>query len=190
MKNEPKKPNEPLDPEDTRNADPITGEPGSHPVSTGIGATGAGLAGTVIGTAVGGPVGGVIGAIVGGVGGGYAGKAVGEGVNPTEEEAYWRENHSTQPMGSEPFENYAPAYRSGYEGYNRHRDSERAFDAAEEEIRADYEKHGNTVPWEKARGASLSAWERAAARHASPGTRDETGGPITGGNLGQPMPPL
>lgn len=45
------------------NRDPITGEPGSHPVGTGVGAAGAGLAGAAAGMAVGGPVGGVIGAV-------------------------------------------------------------------------------------------------------------------------------
>ncbi|MES2571719.1 MAG: hypothetical protein V4710_16905, partial [Verrucomicrobiota bacterium] len=43
------------------NRDPITGEPGSHPVATGAGAAGGGAAGAAIGTAVAGPVGTVHG---------------------------------------------------------------------------------------------------------------------------------
>ena len=37
------------------NEDPITGEPGSHPVGTGLGAAGGAAAGAALGTAVGGP---------------------------------------------------------------------------------------------------------------------------------------
>ncbi len=76
----------------SENADPITGEHGSHPVGTGVGALGAGAAGMAIG-AVGGPVGAVIGGIAGAVGGAYAGKGVAESVNPTEEDAHWQSNY-------------------------------------------------------------------------------------------------
>ena len=67
-----------------RNADPITDEPGSHPVGTGIGgAVGGAIAGAMIGTVVG-PVGTAIGAAIGAIAGGFAGKAVAETVNPTD----------------------------------------------------------------------------------------------------------
>src|SRR3954463_13774531 len=79
-----------------RNPDPITGAPGSHPIGTGVGAAGAGAAGAAIG-AVAGPVGAAVGAVVGAVAGGLAGKGVAEAVNPTEEDAYWRDNYSTRP---------------------------------------------------------------------------------------------
>ncbi len=66
------------------NRDPITGEPGSHPVGTGLGAAAGGAAaGAAVGT-VAGPVGTGIGAAVGAVAGGLAGKAAGEHFNPTE----------------------------------------------------------------------------------------------------------
>jgi phage tail tape-measure protein len=76
---------------DTRNQneDPITHEPGAHPVSTGVGAAGGGATGAAIGLAMGGPVGGVIGAVVGALAGGFAGKAVGEAVEPTQENESW-----------------------------------------------------------------------------------------------------
>src|SRR4051794_28198101 len=45
----------------SQNPDPLTGEPGSHPVATGLGAAAASAAGLAIGTAVAGPVGTVIG---------------------------------------------------------------------------------------------------------------------------------
>lgn len=183
MNNPSEKSERPLDHEDKSNPDPITGQPGSHPVATGIGATGGALAATVAGAAVGGPLGGAIGAMIGGVAGGLAGKAVGEGVNPTEEEAYWRTSHPDQPHGNEPYDIYAPAYRSGYEGYNEHRQSHRSFDEAEADIRTNYEKEGNTVPWDKARGASRSAWERAAGRHAGAAAIQSSQGPSTTGNI-------
>ena len=87
------------------NRDPITGAPGSHPIGTGVGATGGGVAGMAAGAAIGTAVapgvgtviGGVAGAVAGGVGGGYAGKAAAEAVNPTDETAYWRDNFRTRP---------------------------------------------------------------------------------------------
>ena len=45
------------------NADPITGEPGSHPVGTGVGASAGAIAGAVLGTAVAGPLGTIVGGI-------------------------------------------------------------------------------------------------------------------------------
>ena len=59
------------------NADPITGEPGSHPVGTGLGAAGGAAAGAAVGS-VGGPLGTLVGGAVGAVVGGLAGSAVGE----------------------------------------------------------------------------------------------------------------
>ena len=65
------------------NPDLITGEPGSHPIGTGVGAAGGAAAGAAIGTAVGGPVGTVVGGIIGAVTGGLAGKDVAENLDPT-----------------------------------------------------------------------------------------------------------
>src|SRR5829696_1050286 len=73
------------------NPDPITGEPGSHPVGTGLGAAGGGAAGAAIG-AVGGPVGVAVGAAIGAIVGGLSGKGVAEAIDPTAEQAYWQEN--------------------------------------------------------------------------------------------------
>jgi len=86
---------------DEANEDPITGEPASHPVGTGVGALGGAAAGAAVGVAVGGPVGAMIGAAVGGVAGGFAGKEVAESVNPTEEEAHWRENFGNRPYAAD-----------------------------------------------------------------------------------------
>ena len=63
------------DPVATAHPDPITGEPGAHPVGVGVGALSAGAAGAAIG-AIGGPIGVLIGAAIGAVAGGLAGKEV------------------------------------------------------------------------------------------------------------------
>lgn len=128
------------------------GAPGAHKVETGVGA----VAGAVL--AVGGPVGTVIGAIGGAVAGGVAGKAIGEQVNPTAEDAYWRENYSSRPYVTRDatFDDYGPAYRYGVDTAGQY--PGRSFDEAEPDLRGG---------WERARGPSRLSWDH--ARHA---TRD------------------
>jgi uncharacterized protein (TIGR02271 family) len=65
------------------NRDPITHEPGAHPVGTGAGAAAGGVAGAAAGS-VAGPVGTGVGAAAGAVIGGLGGKAAAEKFNPTE----------------------------------------------------------------------------------------------------------
>jgi uncharacterized protein (TIGR02271 family) len=145
------------------NHDPVSGEPGSHPVGTGVGAAGAGVAATVIGGLVGGPVGAVVGAVVGSVAGGLAGKSVAENVNPTEEDTYWRQNYGNRDY-VEPqrtYEDYQPAYQTGYEGFARHAgDTGRTYEEVEPDLQRDYESRrgGAGLPWEKAKGAARDAW--------------------------------
>src|SRR5689334_1733800 len=93
-----------------RNPDPITGEPGAHPVGTGAGAAAGGLAAGAAAGALGGPVGAIAGAVVGGVIGGLAGKEVAEQFDPTED-AYWREHYRERPYAdkSSDYETYRPA---------------------------------------------------------------------------------
>ncbi|MDQ6632733.1 MAG: hypothetical protein M3Y82_13425 [Verrucomicrobiota bacterium] len=149
-------------PDADANRDPITGEPGAHPVGTGLGAAGAGTAGTVIGAAVGGPIGAAIGAVVGSVAGGYGGKAVAEVIDPTREDAYWRENYSDQPWSesSYAYEDYQPAFRAGYEGYGRY--SGKTYEQAEPELQKDYGRlRGKSrLEWDKAKSATRAAWNR------------------------------
>ena len=64
------------------NRDPITGEPGSHPVGTAAGAAALGTAGAAAGAAAG-PIGVGVGAAAGAVIGGLTGKAASEQFNPT-----------------------------------------------------------------------------------------------------------
>src|SRR5687767_1105291 len=82
------------------NPDPITGAPGAHPLGVGVGAAAAGATGASNGTAEAGPVGTAVGAAIGAIAGGLAGKGVAELIDPTAEDAYWREQHRAQPYGT------------------------------------------------------------------------------------------
>ncbi|MDQ3684302.1 MAG: hypothetical protein M3430_01695 [Acidobacteriota bacterium] len=73
--------------DDPANIDPLSGEPGAHPISTAGGTAGGAIAGATIGTIVGGPVGTVVGGVIGGVAGALGGHELGEAVNPTDPEA-------------------------------------------------------------------------------------------------------
>lgn len=88
---------------DHRNKDPITDEPGSHPIGTGLGAGGGALTGAAIG-AVGGPIGAAAGAVVGAVLGGLAGHGAAEAISPTEAVSDTnepsRETHETEDDAS------------------------------------------------------------------------------------------
>jgi phage tail tape-measure protein len=143
------------------NPDPITGEPGSHPVGTGVGSAGGAAAGAAVGGAIGGPVGAVVGGAVGAVVGGAAGHAAGEAVNPTVEDAYWRENYSDRPYASSgrPYSDYQPAYRYGWESASRREYADKRF----EEVEGDLERG-----WGQARGTASASWEdsREATRDA------------------------
>src|SRR3989344_2543988 len=72
------------------NRDPLTNEPGSHPVGTGVGAA--------------------------------LGGAAAEAVNPTEEDAYWRESFHREPyyVGGRTYEQYRPAYELGWSSVGRY----------------------------------------------------------------------
>src|SRR5687768_10411843 len=107
-------PGEDIHREKDANRDPITDAPGAHPIGVGVGAAGAGTAGALIGS-VAGPVGTAVGAVVGAVAGGLAGKGVAEAVNPTAEDAYWRDEYRNRPYydAGTTYDEYAPAYRYG-----------------------------------------------------------------------------
>lgn len=152
-------PNDPNRDRDT-NPDAITGEPGSHPVGTGLGAAGGGAAGAAIGTAVGGPIGTVVGAVIGAISGGLAGKAVAEAVDPTAEDAYWREQHGSASYAKgRTYEDYQPAYRTGYESFGKYEPGTK-FEDAESELREEYSASKPKLPWEHARPAAEAAWKR------------------------------
>ena len=141
------------------NRDPITDEPGAHPVGTGLGATGGAVAGATVG-AIGGPIGSAVGGVIGAVVGGLAGKAAGEAVNPTAEEAYWRDNYTKEPYyeSGRSFDDYAPAYRMGMTSRTRYGD----WSTAEPKLKSEWETHrgASSLDWTKAQPASRAAWDR------------------------------
>ncbi len=145
----------------TLNRDPITDEPGAHPVGTGVGAAGGGLTGAAIGTAVAGPVGGVVGAALGAVAGGLAGKGIAEAIDPTGEDEYWRVNYRSRPyVDDEPYETFQPAYRYGWTA-RRH-----SLGASFEELENDLERGWESLEdrielgWDRARDAVRDGWDR------------------------------
>lgn len=147
------------------NRDPLTDEAGAHPVGVGIGAAGAGLAGGAIGS-VAGPVGTVIGAGIGAVAGGLAGKAVAEQVDPTIEDAYWRDTYLSRPyvVTGVDYSEYEPAYRYGWESARTY--STRSFNDVERDLERGWpQRRGmSSLSWERARAAVRDAWERVTTR--------------------------
>jgi hypothetical protein len=150
------------------NPDPITGEPGAHPVGTGIGAAAAGAAATAIG-ATAGPIGAVVGAVVGSVIGGLVGKSAAEATNPTVnpavEEHYWRESYSKRHYArpDRSYDAYQLAYQVGYEGYTAHTGENMSYAEIEPELEREYDRRndGSSVSWDDAKYAVRDAWERA-----------------------------
>lgn len=169
------------------NRDPISGEPGSHPVGVGVGTAAGGLAAGVAGGAMAGAMGGTaagpvgtaigaaIGAVVGGVAGGLAGKGVAESIDPTTEDAYWRENHASRPYADAgtSYDEYGPAYQYGWESRSRYQG--RAFDEVEPDLARDWDraKGQSRLGWDKAKHATRDAWDR--VERALPGDLDNDG---------------
>ncbi|MEJ7687402.1 MAG: PA2169 family four-helix-bundle protein [Variovorax sp.] len=143
------------------NRDPITGARGAHPVGTGLGATGGALAGAAAGSLAG-PVGTVVGLVAGAVAGGLGGKAVAEGVNPTQEEAYWRANYDKEKYydPARSYDDYGPAYEMGWAGR-----AERGtdFEVVEPSLASEWEtrRGASSLDWDQARPATRAAWDRA-----------------------------
>ena len=161
------------------NRDPISGAPGSHPVGTGVGALlGGATAGAAAGTVVG-PVGTVIGAAVGAVVGGLAGKGIAESIDPSVEDAYWRENFKTRPYADSgsSYEQYEPAYRYGVDSFSGY--PGRSFEDVEGDLSRDWDdKRGtSSLDWERAKHATRDAWNRLgdSAERAMPGDSDRDG---------------
>lgn len=143
------------------NRDPITEEPGAHPIGTGVGAAGGAVAGAAAG-AMAGPAGAAVGGVVGAVVGGLAGKAAGEAINPTAEEAFWRDNYHKEPYyeAGRSYDDYGPAYRLGLSGRQRYEDP---WTAVEPRLAGEWEdtRGNSTLNWDRARPASQAAWTRA-----------------------------
>jgi phage tail tape-measure protein len=143
------------------NRDPLTDEPGAHPVGVGVGAAGIGAAGAAIGSMAG-PVGTAIGAAAGAVVGGLIGKEAAEAIDPTAEDAYWRENYKSRPYATDGYnyDEYRPAYQYGWE--SRAARPSQTWDQAESELERDWQhaKFKTRLGWDNAKHAARDAWER------------------------------
>ncbi len=164
---------------DDLNRDPLTGALGSHPVGTGVGAAlGGAAAGAAAGTVVG-PVGTVIGAAVGAIVGGFAGKGVAEAIDPTAEDAYWRDNFKDRPyaVGGSSYDEYGPAYRYGVDSFGQY--PGRSFDDVERDMSRDWDSARGTssLDWDRAKHATRDAWDRLSdtVERATPGDSDRDG---------------
>ena len=82
-------------------------------------------------------------------------------INPTAEEAYWREAYRNEPYYRSDFnyDDYGPAYRVGYTGPMRRNGG---FEQLEGELRNDFDRvRGKSrLRWEDAREATRAAWRR------------------------------
>ncbi|WOD37463.1 hypothetical protein [Nodosilinea sp. E11] len=80
------------------------------------------------------------------------------------EDEYWRHNYATRPY-VEPdhsYEDYSPAYRTGYEGYSTYAKDGSTYKDAEPHLRTRYEQEygSSRLSWDTARHASQDAWDR------------------------------
>jgi len=82
--------------------------------------------------------------------------------DPSQEEAYWRENYRREPYYERgyTFEDYLPAYRAGWEGRVEYQ--WRSFDDVEPDLERRYRRYRGTsqLGWEKLHHAARAAWER------------------------------
>jgi hypothetical protein len=160
------------------NRDPLTGTPGAHPVGTAAGAVAGGLAaGAAVGT-VAGPVGTAVGAAVGAVVGGLAGKGIAEQIDPTREDAYWRDNYASRPyVSGASYDDYGPAYSYGWNSYSKY--PGRDFDDVESDLSRDWNsvKGKSSLTWERAKHAVRDSWHRLSdsVERAVPGDSDRDG---------------
>jgi hypothetical protein len=150
-----------LPPKGNRNPDPLTDEPGAHPIEAGIGAAVAGAATGVAAGAVAGPVAAAVGAAAGAVAGGYAGKGIGELIDPTIEDNWLRDNFQSRPYveASDTFEDFRPAFRYGGLAESKYGDA--AIDLTDPQLQRDWEaSKDSNMPWTKAKAAIQDAYDR------------------------------
>jgi hypothetical protein len=78
------------------------------------------------------------------------------------EEAYWRTSYQREPYYERgyAFDDYLPAYRTGWEGRVRYHG--RTFVQAERELARDYQRNrgASLLDWRRIRHAARAAWER------------------------------
>ena len=144
-----------------RNADPITGQPGAHPVGVGVGTAAGGAAAGAAGGAMGGPIGAAVGAVVGGVAGGLAGKSASEAIDPTTEDTYWRRTTPRGPITTRRRPTRSTLPPTSTAG-NRGRHAGKSFNDVENDLERGWEgaKARSSLEWNRAKHAVRDAWDR------------------------------
>ena len=111
--------------------------------------------------------------------GGLAGKGIAEMIDPTAEDAYWRDNYASRPYvtSGATYDDYGPAYRYGVDAYTRYPD--RKFEDVESELASDWNRAKGTsrLEWERAKAATRDSWQRVSdtIERAVPGDSDRDG---------------
>jgi hypothetical protein len=105
------------------------------------------------------------------------GAAAGSAFNPSVHDVYWREAFRREPYYTTDYtyDDFAPAYRTGYEAAGRYHGENRRFDDLEPELRADFErtKGRSRLTWANAKNAVRAAWDR--VEQVMPGDFDNDG---------------
>jgi hypothetical protein len=83
-----------------------------------------------------------------------------EGREETAQEKYWREHHEQSAHKDAPFEHFEPAYRTAAEGVKKY--PGKHYHEIESDLARDYDKNDANlaIPWDRARPAVKSAWDR------------------------------
>jgi len=138
--------------------------PPSHPVATAFGGLGAGAAGALAGAAMGGPIGAAIGGAVGVAAGAVAGNSFASEFDATEEARFWQDQYRLRPYyrSGTTYENWAPAYRFGWDNARRPEHAQRTFGDLEDELASEWRKEREAVgdDWRLYRDAVKDAWDR------------------------------
>lgn len=83
-------------------------------------------------------------------------------IDEVREQEYWKNQYDKEGYyeAGETYDQYDPAFRTGYQGRQRYPD--KTYDEAEGELKKDYERtSGETrLGWDKAKHAIKAAWHR------------------------------
>jgi hypothetical protein len=160
-----------LPPRGDRNADPITDEPGAHPIETGLGAATAGVAGGLLAGAMAGPMAAAVGVAVGAVAGGFAGKSIGEIVDPTAADSWLEDNFRSRPYvkDGDDYQDFRAAYRYG--GLAESKFGDAGLDLTDEKLQSEWANQGNEMPWVRACDAVKDGYDRSVELRKEQATR-------------------
>lgn len=150
-----------------KHIDPLTGEPGFHPVGSGLGAVAGGVVTGAAAGLAGGPIAAGVGAVVGGIAGAYAGHVLAEENDPTVEHDYWRSEYQNRDYYNPDLEyerDFGPAYQYGWESRRKFQD--RQWDDVQGDMERDWIAHraSSAMDWNRAKAPAKDAWQRADSR--------------------------